>query len=355
MKICIICDTHFGARTSSPHYLRYFQRFYSKVFFPYLDKHNIKTIIHLGDVFDNRKVINYKVLDAFKTSWIDEIEKREITVHSILGNHDVYYRNTNETNSQQLLLSGSNSTVYPDPTEIEIDGLKIALLPWVNKSNLDASLEFIKKTKAPVLMGHLELAGYQVMKGITHDHGMDPSIFSKFTKVFSGHFHVKQQKGNVDYLGTPYEITFADCGLKKGFHIFDTKTLELEFVLNPETMHEYIPYDDTKVDYSIVDVSEYRGKAVKVNVINKTDSYVYEKFIDRLLSVEPIKYTINDLTESREASGGDNPDAIDPKDTMAILTEYVEDNFKEEEDRKEIISLMKELYNEAVNIGDSSL
>ena len=60
MKIALLNDTHFGARNDSPAFLDYFMRFYNEIFFPYLKDNNIKTLIHLGDVVDRRKFINFK-------------------------------------------------------------------------------------------------------------------------------------------------------------------------------------------------------------------------------------------------------------------------------------------------------
>lgn len=347
MRIALITDTHSGMRNDNADYSNYAGRFFKNIFFPYLKEHNIKTVIHLGDVFDRRKYINFNTLNAFHEQWVKPVREQDIEVHSILGNHDVYYRNTNDINAQNLLLHETNTTVYEKPETIEIGGCKIAMLPWINRDNYDESMQFIKDTDAPVLMGHLELNGYQVLKNVKFDHGMDPARFAKFSRVFSGHFHVKQQKGNIDYLGTPYEITFNDAGLKKGFHIFDTETRSLEFIQNPEKMHIYLPYDDTEVDYLTADISDYAGKVVKVNVIEKNDSYVFEKFIERLDAVAPIKYTIIDNTEVLDY--GTTEEGLESKDTMSILVDYVNDNFESEDDKKEITKLMRELYNEAIS------
>jgi DNA repair exonuclease SbcCD nuclease subunit len=347
MKIALITDTHAGMRNDNADYSNYAGRFFKNIFFPYLKEHDIKTVIHLGDVFDRRKYINFNTLNAFHEQWTTPVIEQGIEVHSILGNHDVYYRNTNDINAQNLLLQQANTTVYEKPETIEIGGLKIAMLPWINRDNYDESMQFIKDTEAPVLMGHLELNGYQVLKNVKFAHGMDPAGFAKFSRVFSGHFHVKQQKGNIDYLGTPYEITFNDAGLKKGFHIFDTETRSLEFIQNPEKMHIYLPYDDTEVDYLTADISDYAGKVVKVNVIEKNDSYVFEKFIERLDAVAPIKYTIIDNTEVLDY--GTTEEGLESKDTMSILVDYVNDNFESDEDKKEITKLMRELYNEAIS------
>ena len=59
MKYALITDTHFGVRNDSQILLEYQKKFYDEIFFPYLDKNDIKHIVHLGDLVDRRKSINF--------------------------------------------------------------------------------------------------------------------------------------------------------------------------------------------------------------------------------------------------------------------------------------------------------
>ena len=94
MKIALITDTHFGARNDSLAFNDHFYKFWREVFFPYIDKHGIDTVIHLGDVMDRRKFISYKIAKDFREQFIKPIVDRNIDMHMIVGNHDTYYRNT---------------------------------------------------------------------------------------------------------------------------------------------------------------------------------------------------------------------------------------------------------------------
>ena len=96
MKIALINDTHWGARNDSPAFIDYFNRFYNEIFFPYLQQNNINTIVHLGDVVDRRKFINHNTAHNFKLNFWDKIDLLNIDTHVIIGNHDTYYKNTNE-------------------------------------------------------------------------------------------------------------------------------------------------------------------------------------------------------------------------------------------------------------------
>ena len=70
MKIALLTDTHFGARNDSPAFSKYFFKFYDEVFFPYLKENNITTLIHLGDIVDRRKFINFKTSHDFRKNFM---------------------------------------------------------------------------------------------------------------------------------------------------------------------------------------------------------------------------------------------------------------------------------------------
>ena len=136
MKIALITDTHWGVRNDSVVFKEMIENFHLNVFFPYLEKHNINTIIHLGDIVDRRKYINYVTLNSFRENFILQCQKQEIDLHVIIGNHDVPYRNSNQINAMSELFGLDIDFVefYSEPEEIYCDGVKIALLPWINNS-----------------------------------------------------------------------------------------------------------------------------------------------------------------------------------------------------------------------------
>ena len=83
MKIAIITDTHFGARNDSVQFDEYFYQFYEGQFFPYLQKHNIKTVIHLGDVLDRRKFVSYRIAKNFRERFILPFQALDIELHAL--------------------------------------------------------------------------------------------------------------------------------------------------------------------------------------------------------------------------------------------------------------------------------
>ena len=352
MKIGLITDTHFGARNDSLAFLVYFEKFYDEVFFPELEKRGITTIIHLGDIVDRRKYISYTTLRKMKECFIQKCSDLGIELHVIIGNHDVPYKNTNEINAMQELFDTHDVKYYSEPTAIEVDGTEIMMMPWINASNYEAAMNCMSETSAQILFGHLELSGFSMHRGSINSHGMESNIFSKFDVVCSGHFHHRHTKGNITYLGCPYEMTWADYQDPKGFHIFDTETRELEFVRNPYSMFFKVFYNDTgKTTEEILDVdfSQYNNAYVKVVKQAVDNPYTFDLFIDALYKENPNNIQIVDDHLNLDLQ--DDSDIVDEvEDTVTILSKYIE-SLSDTTPKKELDGLMKSLYNEAITLG----
>ena len=343
MKIAIITDTHYGARKGADYIHSYFKKFYDNIFFPYLEKNNIDTIIHMGDMFDSRKSIDYQSLEWSKRVVFEPLKKYK--VHAITGNHDAYYKNTNKVNSPELLLKDyDNIITYSKPTEINIGGLDILLLPWINSENFEESKEFIDNSKSKIAMGHLEINGFKATRGHMMEDGMDVSIFSKFEKVYSGHFHTRSTDGKIYYLGNPYEMYWNDVNDKRGFHIFDTETLIHTPIDNPYKLFYNIYYEDTP--HQTFDSTEYTNKLVKVIVRKKTNTKQFEKFIDKLYSsnVQDLKIIENFVIQENE-----NFEIDEEENTLSILNRYIDES-EFEYDKNIIKGIFQDLYRQACEV-----
>mgnify|MGYP003324835192 FL=1 len=225
MKVAIITDQHFGARKSSRIFHEYFKDFYDNVFFPTLEKENIKVVFDLGDTFDNRKAVDIWSVNWSRKYYFDRLQEMGIEVHSLVGNHTAYYKDTNKINTLENFLGEyPNVKIYDSPTEVMIGGLPILFIPWICQDNQEETYKLIEETECEVAMGHLELNGFEAHKGFIMNHGIDKGLFSKFKQVFSGHYHTKSSHENCHYLGNPYQIYWNDWGDERGFHIYDTNT-----------------------------------------------------------------------------------------------------------------------------------
>jgi DNA repair exonuclease SbcCD nuclease subunit len=351
-KIAIITDQHFGARNDSIHFLDFFEKFYEGTFFPILDSESIDTVLILGDTFDRRKYINFYSYKRTREMFFDKLAERGIKVFMLAGNHDTYFKNTNEVNSVRLLLQEyTNIKVIDTPQTIEVNDNSICMVPWICPENYEESMEVLKTTPADICMGHFEIAGFAMHRGMPSQEGLHRDIFKRFDMVFSGHYHHRSHTDNIYYLGNPYELTWQDYNDIRGFHLFNINTRHLEFIANPNIMFHRITYDDKEESITEInnkELNKFTGTYVKVVVLNKTNPYLFDKFMNNLYAVDPIDITIaEDFTDLTE---GVEDDMIDQaEDTMTIIGKYVDGINEEHIDNEKLKSVLKELYVEALN------
>ena len=356
MKIAILGDTHFGMRGDSVAFHNLYRRFYEEVFFPYLKENNIDTIFQLGDLFDRRKFISFQTLALSRKYFFDKLKENNLKFLTLLGNHDILYKNTLEVNSPNLLLDSYQDyvTLIDEPTKLNDFGVEVDIIPWICDENEQEVLDFIKNSKNQICFGHFELAGFEMDKGnVCHD-GMDRMLLDKYDVVLSGHFHHKSSDGNIVYVGTPGEMTWADYNDPRGFHIFDTDTRELEFIENPYKMFHKIVYDETSETLESVtdkDFSQYNNVMVKVVVANKSNPVLYDMFLDGLYKASPLDVTIvEDFTDYSTISDEDIVDQSD--DTLTILDKVI-DGIEMNLEKDKLKTLMHKIYFEAHNLEEA--
>jgi DNA repair exonuclease SbcCD nuclease subunit len=343
MKVAIITDTHYGAKKGSKYLHDHFELFYKNVFFPSLEEYNVETVIHMGDAFDSRKSIDYQSLEWSKRVVFDPLKKYD--VHMIIGNHDTYYKNTNTVNSPELLLQTySNIKNYSKPTEVNIGGLDILFLPWINQENEELTFKLIEKTSCKCAMGHLECQGFRVNRQLIMEHGLESQLFEKFDRVYSGHYHTRSSNGTIYYLGNPYEMYWTDVNDTRGFHIFDTETLEHTPINNPYKLFYNIYYEDTP--YQIFDATEYKNKIVKVIVRKKSKPKDFEKFIDKLynVGVQELK-----IIENFEIQESEDFQVDEDENTLSVLHRYIDDS-EFNCDKNIIKTIIQDLYQQASQV-----
>ena len=347
MKIAILGDTHFGARNDLKVFHEFFKEFFIDQFIPYLIANDIKIVFQLGDLFDRRKYINYYSLDECKRYFFDRLNEHGIILHTLVGNHDIYWRESLAVNSSSLVLGEYyNINVHQDPVTIEIQDTYIDIIPWICPENEREITEFISKSKSDICIGHFEIAGFSMYRGMECHDGLSRDMFNKYEQVWSGHYHTRSKQENITYVGTPYEMTWQDYADPKGFHTFDLETRTLEFIQNNSTIFIKLEYDDSNGDP--IDLREYNltNTFVKLVVIKKTDYYKFDKFINTLYSKGC--YDIKIIEDLSEFSDGEVGEEINLEDTISVLSHYI-DSIQTDLDKEKVKSYMKSLYVEALN------
>ena len=346
MKIAIITDQHFGARKNSKLFHDYFLKFYEDIFFPTLIKEGITTIIDMGDTFDSRKGVDFVSLEWAKNHYYDRLSELGITVHTIIGNHTAYYKNTNDLTGVGLFLREyDNVKIYPEAEEVTIDKTKFLFVPWINSENEEKTLHTIEESDSPCVMGHLELNGFMATRGHFMENGMDSNIFDKFERVYSGHYHMRSNKENIFYLGNPYEMYWNDVNDRdRGFHLFDTDTLVHTPVNNPYQLFHNLYYEDTP--HQMLDITKYNQKILKVIVRKKSDPKQFEKYIDKLYSSNLAELKI---VENFDFTEGEEFEADESEDTISLLNRYIQES-EVDLDKFVITEILQDVYREACEV-----
>lgn len=350
-KIAIIADLHIGCRNDNTFIYENMKKFYDNIFFPELKKRKIKSIINLGDTFDKRKSLNIHTLQKSKEDILDRFN--EYKSYFITGNHDVFFNNSLRINSTVAALREyKNITILDTPQTINVEGLNICIIPWIVKDNENETFKVIEDTNAVICMGHLEIEGFEYFKNSICKHGYTPKIFSeKFIKTFSGHFHKKSITDKISYLGSPYQTTWQEYEEIKGFHIFDTKTFELEFIENPFNLFKEYIYPNIDKDIAgnfirvvvkDIDSRTQEYDLYRQNIIDSLPASYIAKIVDRVIH--------NDLGEEIEIKSEITLE-LNSTSNLDKSKSFIE-NLSNYDKKEELKTLIEKLYMESLDVTD---
>lgn len=353
MKIAILGDVHVGMRNDAELFHEALATFFQTVFFPRLKDEGITTIIQVGDLFDRRKYINFESLAKSRAYFFDPLRDLGLTMYVLVGNHDMFWKETAVVNSPDLLLKGyANIHVIQTPQTVQFDETPLCLIPWLCDDNTPACFQEMQDTRAEICIGHFEIQGFKVTSTMTQPTGIDRALFQKFDLTLSGHFHHISKEDHIQYVGTPVEQTWNDFQDPKGFHILDTATRDLTFVVNSDKIFHRLVYDDTVQDYTYwmnADLSRYRHTYLKVVVVNKTNTHLFDTVMDRLYKVDVADITIVEDTMERAMSAlDDSALASQAEDTMTFISRQI-DGLTLPLDANRLKGVVKEIYVEALN------
>lgn len=334
--IAIIGDLHIGVKNASKHHHAYMETVLNN-FFSEIEKKKIKTVIQLGDLFDNRQVLHLWAWDFFDRVIQPKVESLGLQWIQLVGNHDSHYKETLEINTPKLRLFGhKNVTIVDSPTEIDLgkDG-KFLLLPWINKTNEKETLKLIEETDARFCCGHLELDGFDLYRGQPAKSHLKHHIFSKFDRVYSGHYHTFSTRDNVVYSGTPYELTWQDCEDTKYFLIHSSE--KYVPVKTNDQMYIKIRYAED-VNLESLDIS---GKIVRVLVSGRPDKLKLNAFIHSLEQMQPFDLKVQETFQDELSE--ETTKEVDLTKTRDIISEYIA-NSQIDLDSNRLLGIFDELY-----------
>jgi DNA repair exonuclease SbcCD nuclease subunit len=346
MKIVILGDQHFLMRSGSTHFCKYQIRVWENLVFPYMEKHGIDTIIQTGDLFDHRTQLSLKSYHKIKSEIFDKLRDKNIQFHTLVGNHDMQLRETLEYNTSEIMLREySNIHVYSKQTELEFDGLKVDIVPWICTENMQDVREFMTRPNlGEICVGHFEIAGALMQRGIPGHGGLSTDTFDRYTTVYSGHYHTRStlDRNRINYVGTLIEMNWGDSGDQRGFTVLDTETLETEYIPNNDTMFIKLRYNNG----CYTNPKTITGKYVKLIVENKKNLVDFDNYLNSLKMADP--YDLVVIDSKIDLTGGHIDESVEIQDTQSIINQYI-DGMSMEIDKNSVKQYVQSLLQEATN------
>lgn len=340
-EILFIGDTHISVSNASIPHHENMSKFFQDLF-DYVDKNGTRTILQLGDLFDVRKHINTWSLNFFRENFIKPVIERDLHVIILLGNHDIYYRESLQVSSVEEVLTPYSEyfTIVKTPIDMVIENETFLLVPWVCKENTEEVQRAIQNSKSKYCAGHFEFNGFELFKGQLAKTHYNHDEYKKFEQVFSGHYHHMSSKDNVLYTGTPYELTWVDCDTPKG--MFSLKDSILTFIENPHKLYSAFRLSDhPKIAEDLI-----HKKFVKITVDTPLEPKQREALLDMVYSMQP--HSVK-LIESRTVV--DDTVEVSHEATTSIselIGEYVETvKLNENIDKEKLNSILLSMFVEA--------
>lgn len=282
-QIAVLGDTHFDifAGLKQERMYEYQEKFFKEVFFPEILSRNIKTVLQLGDLFDSRIKISQRSLAFSKRIFFDVLRDNNIELIVLTGNHDIFYKDSLKiVTAEQVLGEYDNIKLIKKPTQMTVNGLKCAFIPWICKENEASISHFIETDDSTIAFGHLELAGGKLNKYAVQEHGSDIGMFKKYKKVYSGHFHSPSVFNNVQFVGVPYELTRIDCNEQKSFLIIESGAEQIQ-IDNPNTHYEQIVISSTEEAAELFK-RDLDNKYVELSINYDIEQKAHEKLANKL-------------------------------------------------------------------------
>ena len=343
MQCAIVTDTHLGARNNCTIVNTHFLEFFSELFFPTLERYNIRNVFHLGDLGEYKRSVNTLILD----SWNQQVFKKlqDYSVWMLCGNHDLFYKNNNSVSLQSSLeLADRFGFAVVQDKLVTVED--IDLIPWLSTSNYTTILAQVENSISNYLFGHLEVTGALMTPGIfCTESQLDLNLLSKYRRVLSGHFHLRSTVSNVTYIGNPYQIIWSDANQLKGFVLFDTEKNVLQYINNPKSLFSKL-FINTEEDIEQVDPTHYKTKHVKIFVNYSVSQQKVFNLVTLLEKYSPLSVIVQesrpDITEITQNS--------EYQDTFFYVREYVDSLYSQNKiglDKQRLINKLDTIYNRA--------
>lgn len=365
-KVGLIGDLHIGTRNGNHSFRDFIKKYLLEYALPLFKEQGITTVIQLGDFYDIRRSLIGEDMYWLVTEFIPLLDEYGITWHQIQGNHSQIRKDESTVTwddwlERESIAHGSCCVKsYTTPQDLQLGDTLLSIVPWINKQNMEDTLEHLSKTEATISLGHYELAGFMMGASLAKHGTIDEGLLSKFDAWYSGHYHNESSRGNGKYLGTPYALDWGeeeDC-TTRGLYTLDCLTQKLDFIPNPEdkTIFKVLEYNYEDIaskkqgkkwldkDF-LNDTLHLRDKVVKIEVVNRGNSKHYKDFLVAMRLVDTINYNVLDLTKEVDTVEQTVTSERFKLDPLGILIKKIESTEGDDFDHDAIIDKLKVVDN----------
>ena len=366
-KVGIVGDLHLGVRNGSIPFAE-FQQNYILEMLDYYHSIGVTSIFQLGDYVDTRRSILGETVHWLVSVFIPKLAEYGITWYQIQGNHSQVRKDSNISTltwdgwlERESISHGSCCVKsYTTPQDVTINETTFAIVPWVNPSSHDLTVDYLNRTEAEICLGHLELANFLMGSNLAKHGTLGEGLFSKFEATYAGHYHNESSRNSIKYLGTPYDLDWGnveDC-TTRGVYTLDTLTQKLDFIPNREDQTLF-----QLVEYNYEDIASHKlGKkwldhewletelglassVIRVEVTDRSNSAHYKKFVETMRLVKCINYNFLDLTTEVDTVEQEVTKEAWQEDYLGILLNKIEsiegDNYRHDSIRDKLVEINK--------------
>ena len=325
MIIAGIGDFHLGCKAGSEVFNRYLMERFTRALID-ISKQGITHVIIPGDFNDNRKVI-YNVLLEFTQVELPKILKlKGLTLHILAGNHDVVYKNTNMATSLTMFNHVPNVHVYTSPQVVNIEGVDVLFVPWINASNQEKSFKMLEELHDEVstVFGHFDIIEFKMYaNSITSPHGINPKVFAKYKQVISNHYHHASTQYNISMLGSFAVLNRSDIPDtdKKGWYEIDlTAQTRPKLHKMPDSLYSGIVYDSSSMDTQ-TDLKLYYNTFLTLYVHDEPSNMsAYKAFVKHLKTQKFLGVNVNETFSRSKTDDSLTLDKVDESESTTFRT-----------------------------------
>lgn len=349
----ILSDTHLGARSNSVEWIEEMTDWFRTDFIPRVKKEYKPgdILIHCGDVFDNRQSVNLLVLhEGIKI--FEELSQIFVDgIYVIAGNHDVMRKTTNDVSSLDCLKYIPRVNIIKEPVLVTFPTTTALFMPW--RTNDEAEKECLKEFDAKscnFLFCHTNIRNLRFDSRREVEEGLLLDDIKSFQRVYSGHIHWGQHRGNVTMVGNPYQMTRSDAGNSKGFYLLDLESGNENFFENHYSPKFVRIYLNRYLEKSIEELKEQCKN-------NRVDLYVPATYLMKY-QITPLIDILSTITKKLDVipfeSDLQSDDIVDETvegtfNIFGLCEKYVSSMKNIDSDIKDkVISKITSIYNTTV-------